>query len=195
MMEKSWAFKRKLIDYYDNLSESYDRLYGDEQELKYSLILKALKLQSDHRILDFGCGTGLLLRALEEKGATFLIGIDISSGMLTKAKERRVSKADLILCDGELLPIRNRVFDVVFMVTVFQDLYDKRLGLKHVIRVTREGGMISLSVPNKADYPSELLHYITNEEGLVITNRVPGSKDLILLLKRLRTRTSRQSTS
>lgn len=186
VMKKSWASKKKLIDYYNKLSSNYDQLYGEEQELKYFLILKTLKLQSRYRVLDFGCGTGLLLKTLEESKASFLVGVDISSGMLTKAKERGLHKVDLILCDGEFLPIRDGAFNIVFMITVFQNLYNKKLGLEHVIRTTREGGIIFLSVPNKSDYPSELLRYITNEEELTLIDRIHGSKDLIVVLRKLK---------
>jgi len=138
-----------------------------------------------HKALDFGCGTGLLLEALRDYGMSLLVGIDVSRGMLTEAREKVLDEVDLILCDGELLPIRDEVFDVVFMVTVFQNLYNKKLGLRHVIRVTKKRGLLFLSVPNRGIYPNELLNYVVSEDGVVLANIIPGDKDLIVILKRI----------
>jgi len=183
-LKEAHAFKKELINYYDKLSENYDELYGSEQRTKYSLMINTLNIEKVERVLDFGCGTGLLLKTLEEIGVCFLIGVDISSGMLAKAKEKALKYVDLILCDGELLPIRDEVFDVVFMVTVFQNLCNKRKGLKQAIRVMRRNGITFISVPNKFTYPIELLRYVGTEDEIVPIKRISGSKDMIIVLEK-----------
>lgn len=42
------------------------------------------------KVLDMGCGTGLVGKFLHEKGFRTIVGVDASSGMLAKAAEKEV---------------------------------------------------------------------------------------------------------
>ena len=70
----------------------------------------------DGEILDAGCGTGLVGVALAERGARSIDGVDLSPGMLAKAKEtgvyRRLAPADL----SRPLPVSADSYDVVVCV-------------------------------------------------------------------------------
>lgn len=46
--------------------------------------------QRDLRIIDYGCGTGLVGAALSEQGFRHIDGLDISTGMLEQAREKQV---------------------------------------------------------------------------------------------------------
>ena len=102
---------------YDLLSLSYDELYGGEQIGKYHAALRSLDLQKCGRILDLGCGTGLLYDYLLGLGWTGeYVGLDLSAGMLEKAKMR--GPQHLIQADAHKLPFRDKVFTYVFSFTV-----------------------------------------------------------------------------
>jgi predicted TPR repeat methyltransferase len=49
-----------------------------------------LKLPLDSKVVDFACGTGLAAACMSKKGFTDFVGLDASSGMIAKAKEKNI---------------------------------------------------------------------------------------------------------
>jgi predicted TPR repeat methyltransferase len=78
-------------DYYDAWADSYDAEVAQNAYAtpgRCAAALAATGLAADAPILDFACGTGLSGVALSEAGFTVIDGIDISDGMLAKARDK-----------------------------------------------------------------------------------------------------------
>jgi ubiquinone/menaquinone biosynthesis C-methylase UbiE len=116
--------------------------YWNEQYLSYLG-------QSRQAILDVGCGTGDLTRALSYRGK-ITIGIDISGPMINTAKSMTDPSRNIIwaTCTGESLPFANSVFDVVCFRGALHHMSDAFSGLKEAFRVLKNGGLMMLSEPN-----------------------------------------------
>jgi len=70
-------------NFYDSIAEQYDSYFSDEEsKAQDERIKKHLLLLKDKRILDIGCGTGLLLEMMEVSQYQYL-GIDPSKGMVS----------------------------------------------------------------------------------------------------------------
>ncbi len=99
-------------------------------------------IPADGRILDNGCGVGLLGKKLPPER---LVGLDISSGMLRQA----ASHYDhLILGNSQALPFEDSSFDAVVCRSLIHHLPDPALAIKEMHRVLREGGQIVMSDTN-----------------------------------------------
>ena len=75
---------------YDEIAHSYDSVNGADYEALVKFISGKLKengLKSGELVLDLGCGTGILTKALYNEGYD-MIGVDGSEGMLFEARER-----------------------------------------------------------------------------------------------------------
>lgn len=77
---------------WDALADNYDRCHGDEGNDWHRLLVEpaALALLGDvrgRRILDLGCGTGVLARRLWRAGAR-VMGVDGSEAFLERARRR-----------------------------------------------------------------------------------------------------------
>ena len=70
------------------------------------------------RLLDVGCGSGLLLDLAQRRGAV-VTGLDVAPGLLAAAHDR-VPSAALWLADLQRLPFPNGSFDAVTGVNAFQ---------------------------------------------------------------------------
>ncbi len=122
---------KEAIEYYDALAEGYDELYGEEQRRKYFSGLRML--EPSFKVLDVGCGTGLLLECLPE--GTYYLGIDVSLGMLRKALLKRGKRlADFVLADAEMLPLRSSSFPTCYSFTALQNLPEPRRGIEEMRR-------------------------------------------------------------
>ena len=106
-----WDQKRKIIRRYDLTAQMYDARYGEEQEAKYKVAMEGLNVSSRSLILDVGCGTGLFFTHVAEK-ANMVVGVDISSKLLAKAKERarNFCNVHLVRGDADHLPFKEHSF-------------------------------------------------------------------------------------
>ncbi len=91
-------------------------------------------------ILDVCCGTGIQLKALEEKGYRPM-GVDISDGMLAVAM-RGQSPTRCMKQDAARLGFRDRSFDLVMVSLAIHDKDLKTAGMiiDEMFRVVKSGG-------------------------------------------------------
>ena len=108
--------------YYDLFSIFYDRIIAlhsrDRSALLRNVLLERSGIRSGQKLLDLCTGTGAVaVRAGEMlAGSCMVVGVDFSSGMLKKAREKAVKgriKADFVLADTAELPFPADTFDVV----------------------------------------------------------------------------------
>jgi SAM-dependent methyltransferase len=106
-------------------------------------VLAVTGVAAGTRLLDVGCGSGLLLDIARVRGAT-VTGLDVSPGLLAAAHDR-VPDARLWLADLQRLPFPNGSFDAVTGVNAFRFAGDPREALREAARVCRPGGIVAAS--------------------------------------------------
>lgn len=96
-------------------------------------------------VLDVGCGTGRLLRAVARRwpDAT-LAGVDPAAGMIAVAR-RAVPDATLRVAPAEELPVADGSMDVVLSTTSFGHWADQAAGLREVRRVLAPHAVFALA--------------------------------------------------
>jgi len=112
------------------------------------LLIKYLD-NSKAKILDAGCGTGLVGEILHEKNFNNIVGIDFSQPMLDQALEKNVYQS-LILADlNEKLAFKDNTFDAIVCAGTFTCGHVGPEAFSELIRVTKNGGYISFTVRNQ----------------------------------------------
>jgi ubiquinone/menaquinone biosynthesis C-methylase UbiE len=130
--------------YYDEFSKGYERSRGDNDPGGYHELIDDLQVDFASRyaaggdLLEVGCGTGLLLRRFAQvtKSAR---GIDLSPGMLEKARARGL---DVATGTATSLPFPDASFDVTCSFKVLAHVADIEGALAEMIRVTRPRGAV-----------------------------------------------------
>lgn len=95
------------------------------------------------RVLDLGCGTGVVLRELSSWARP--VGLDMSEKALGYCRQRNLR--DLVQGDGEKLPFADGTFDAIIGLDIFEHIADDRSAFREACRVLRPGGALVLSVP------------------------------------------------
>jgi len=92
------------------------------------------------RFLDYGCGEGSVALRLWESGAREVYGIDISEGMIMRARAR-LPQVDFRVMNAEALDFPDEFFDLVAGIAVLHHL-DLRRAIPELYRVLRKGGLL-----------------------------------------------------
>lgn len=110
-------------------------------------IIEKTKLKKG-KILDFGCGIGLLALCLQQKGFD-AYGIEPSKICLDKHKEFNITSAnDLSFFDSE-----KNSFDLIVMKDVLEHVDDPAELLEKVLSYVKPSGYFYIRVPNVYHYP------------------------------------------
>lgn len=108
--------------------------------------LDALRLPDGPRILDAGCGTGGLLLRLQHGLSPQACGFDYAAQAASFWPARGVRRG--VLASINELPYADASFDAVVSVDVLEsDGVDERKALSELLRVTRPGGCVLVTVP------------------------------------------------
>ncbi len=103
-------------------------------------------------VLDMGCGTGVMAPFILKSGADYC-GVDLSAEMVAEADKTsrklaaRGQRVEIATGDVERIPHPDACFDVVIALGLFEYLNDSGTAADELLRVTKAGGSILVSVP------------------------------------------------
>lgn len=132
--------------YYDSFSGWYERergrgYHGMLDDLEVEIVSPYARGRD---VLELGCGTGLILERVAPM-ARSAKGIDLSEGMIGKARERGL---DVRVGSVTELPYEDASFDCVYSFKVLAHVPDIGKAIAEAKRVTRPGGAMVLELYN-----------------------------------------------
>jgi len=138
------AVQDSVSEYYEEqrYARHYSRAYQEWWTQRMLSLLHPENLKGT--ILDNGCGTGIHAAILSAEGGC-VVGLDISSGMLDKARSRMNR---LILGNAQELPFRDQSFDLVFARSLLHHLPHAEKGVSEINRVLKSNGEVVFSDTN-----------------------------------------------
>lgn len=128
----------------EKLAGTLSNQYVPGENLRVDAAARALS--PGKRLLDVGCGAGMLGLALRDRFDE-IYGVDLAEGAvaIARASGQRAQRLDL---NSELLPFRAEFFDAVTMLAVLPYVYDPSHVLRECHRVLQGGGKLLLSAAN-----------------------------------------------
>ncbi|MEW6255568.1 MAG: class I SAM-dependent methyltransferase [Pseudomonadota bacterium] len=136
----------------------YSSMVAAEHVSRY---LAAAQLCGGKRVLDIACGEGYGASLLQNAGAEYILGVDISSQAIAEAQARFCNAGiEFVTGDGlDLTSIQSRgPFDVIVCFETIEHVADPTKFLRELQKVLAPSGCIIISCPNDE---------IENEQGVV----------------------------
>jgi len=140
----------ELLKYYQNWTDK-NKYNKDMVDWNYTAphetvsVLKKYAFNKNCKILDAGCGTGLVGIELKKCGYSNIGGVDFSQDMLDlipKGIYKKIEKVDL----NKPLKFETNIYDVVMCVGTFTYGHVKPQALDELIRITKNGGLICFTI-------------------------------------------------
>lgn len=166
----------EIINYYKKWAKNFD---CDMLEWNYQAPEIASKLLDSYlndkntKILDAGCGTGLVGQILKKLGHQNIDGIDFSQAMLDKIPNnlyKTLKKADL----NKKININTLTYDSIICVGTFTYGHVRPHALSELIRITKINGYICFTVNegvyNKYGFNKKILELENNKIWKILRN-------------------------
>ena len=140
----------ELLKYYRDWTNK-NKYNKDMVEWKYTApqetvsVLKKYVFKKNCKILDAGCGTGLVGIELKKNGYSNIEGVDFSQNMLGLVPQgiyKKIGKVDL----NKPLKFKANMYDVIMCVGTFTYGHVKPKALDELIRITKNRGLICFTI-------------------------------------------------
>jgi ubiquinone/menaquinone biosynthesis C-methylase UbiE len=136
-------------DWFNKWANYYDCSLGQIGYHKQllELAVKVLKVKTGHKVLDVGCGTGLLSLKILQQTDCKITGIDCSGEMLNifEDKINKLKLGDKINCmmmDAATMDFEKNTFDKIAATVALHHIKNKRKLLKSAYKILKPGGSL-----------------------------------------------------
>jgi len=146
-------------------------------------IIERSSIRQGMTVMELGCGSGAFIlfvaRVVGEQGKVY--AVDIQPAMLNQLERKLarpenqdIKNIELKQADAYDLPFEDGAFDLVYMVTVLQEIPDRARALREIRRVLKPGGILAVTefLPDP-DYPwRSTTIKVCQREGFVLDDNL-----------------------
>jgi SAM-dependent methyltransferase len=116
--------------------------------------LDRIPWRGGERVVDLGCGNGRYLPLARERGASSVVGCDLSAGMLAGI-DRAANGGFLVQADAQSLPLATGAIDVALAMHMLYHVARVAVAAREMRRVVRPDGTL-LAMTNGREHQAEL---------------------------------------
>ena len=139
----------RLMEVYRDWAKKYDydndNVLGTVSQPKSVSLLSTRLKDKTAKIIDVGCGTGLVGEKLKAKDFINFDGLDISKDMLSIAKSRGYRNLFLGSLNKQL-PVLDDAYDAAMCVGVFTHGHVSSEGFNELCRIVKPGGYVCFTI-------------------------------------------------
>lgn len=155
MPEAKGSSARVTIAHFDKIADRYGGRYEEQTPVGYAFRTRRQRVLDlldapGGRVLDVGCGPGVMVEDLCARGWEFW-GVDPAGRMIEEARAAFASTpaAHFSVGVADDLHFADQSFDAVVCMGVIERLADDAVALEEMARVLRPGGSLIVTAPNR----------------------------------------------
>jgi SAM-dependent methyltransferase len=129
-------------DYYNSLEYGF----RNENRADHNRLLQLIDFKEGTRVLEIGCGFGILLSKIPSKRK---VGIEINDTAVSKCLKKGLE----VILYGEVekkIPFADSSFDIVIMNEVIEHLKNPERVVRECHRVLGDAGVLAITTPNRS---------------------------------------------
>jgi len=162
------------VDYFNSAAVAWSLRYSESrhfQERLQKVLAWVAAYPPQTPVLDFGCGSGVLLKALSAANYK-LTGVDISPRMIEEARRNLATvpqneRARLFEISANFEgPHTDQLYEGIFCLGVLEYVEDPQALLKHLCDLLKPGGFLMISFPNRDSSLRGVEKWIHQNSGL-----------------------------
>ena len=147
--------KQRISEAFGAAADQYDD-HAEPQRAAAALVADLAQRQQPsgvQRILEIGCGTGLLTRHIQTRWpAAELVVTDLSPEMLARTAKGAFVAATFLAMDGEAPPFEGEWFDLILSSLAFQWFDELEEAIGRLTRLLRPGGSLIFSTMGQGSF-------------------------------------------
>lgn len=169
-----------IDNYKQRVIADFNSRHKYDNDLRYRLanpLVELAQLQSGQKILDVATGTSIVAipaaKIVGNQGK--VIGVDISTGMLSQAQQKIAAaclqNVELIEADADYLNFSDNSFDVIFCSSAIPWFSDIPGVLRSWYRFLKKGGLVAFSCFAETAYTTSVVYRaVAQRNGISISN-------------------------
>jgi len=130
-------------EYFESYADEWDKMFTAEDLEVLSFLLDSFNITAGSKVVDLGCGTGVLFDMLRRKVTRtgLVVGVDFSTRMIKRAKRNfPFENVYVIDADVEHLPIMDNSVDYAISFAAFAHFTDPAKVMAEASRILKPGG-------------------------------------------------------
>lgn len=172
-------------EFFDQLADDWDENTHHDPS-KLDIIVSILGLKPGDRVLDVGCGTGIMIPHIRRylRGEGVIVAVDVSERMIDIAKEKfppdEYPDVKLIRADINEMTISDE-YDAILCYSCFPHLKDQPKAVRHLSGGLRDEGRLIIAHSESRDSINDMHK---NAGDAVSSDYLPTSEEIAEMMKR-----------
>lgn len=129
--------------FFDDKSSSWDQMESSSKEERREF-LSFLDIKEGDKVLDLGCGTGVITPSLLERTKTDITALDLSPKMIEIAKGKFKNEPLMHFQSGDYLEFEGKEFDWIIVFNAYPHFLDVEAFKKKTLFLLKTGGKLAI---------------------------------------------------
>lgn len=133
----------QICAFFDERAETWD-LNDEHKDEKIDRLLSQIGIREGDRVLDLGCGTGVISEKLFRLSKRQVYALDLSEKMIFQAKKKGISEKEVSFHSGDFYTLEEGPFDVIVIFDAYPHFLELKAFKESLLKNLSDGGKFAV---------------------------------------------------